>query len=53
MVTVNADALTAAPRSVMTTAVVEVELQVAVKPVTLLAPEATVGITDGAKKLEG
>ncbi len=53
MVTVNAEVLTAAPRSVMTTAVVEVEPQVAVKLVTLLAPEATLGTTDGAKKLEG
>jgi formaldehyde-activating enzyme involved in methanogenesis len=53
MVTVNADALMGAPRIVMTTAVAEVELQVAVKPTTLLAPKATVGMTDGIKKFEG
>jgi hypothetical protein len=42
-----------APDVVITTSLVVVALHVAVKPATLLAPEATVGITEEAKKLEG
>jgi hypothetical protein len=41
------------PDIMITTAVDEVAPQVAVKPTMLLAPEATVGVTDEAKKLEG
>jgi hypothetical protein len=48
-----ADGLMAAPDVVITTAEAEVVPHVAVKSATLLAPEATVGVTDGAKKLEG
>ena len=40
-----------APEIVMTTAVMEVALHKAVRPVTLLAPAATVGVTGEAKKL--
>ena len=43
----------AAPDVVITTAVAEVAPHVAVKPVTLLAPRATEGTTEDAKKLEG
>ena len=53
MVTVNADALMAAPDIVIMTAVEEVALQVAVKFGTLLEPAAAVGVTADAKKLEG
>ena len=52
MVTV-ADGAMATPDVVITSAVAEVAPHVAVKPATLLAPEATVGVTDEAKKLEG
>jgi hypothetical protein len=48
-----ADGAMVAPDVVITTAVAEVALHVAVKPATLLEPEATVGLTDEAKKLEG
>ncbi len=48
-----ADGAMVAPDNVITTAVAEVAPHVAVKSVTLLAPEATVGVTDEAKKLEG
>ncbi len=41
----------AAPEVVIKTAVAEVALHVAVKSETLLASEATVGITEDAKKL--
>ena len=53
IVTVNADAGMAAPDVVIVTAVAEVAPHVAVKPATLLAPEATEGTTEDAKKLEG
>ena len=53
IVTVNADAGMAAPDVVIVTAVAEVAPHVAVKPATLLAPEATEGTTEIAKKLEG
>ena len=53
MVMVNAEAGMAAPDVVITTAVAEVAPHVAVKPVTLLAPRATEGTTEDAKKLEG
>ena len=47
------DGLTEAPEIVMTTAVMEVALHKAVRPVTLLAPAATVGVMGEAKKLAG
>jgi len=53
MVIVNADALMEAPEIVMTTAVEEVALHVAARPETLLAPVATVGVMEEAKKFEG
>ena len=53
MVIVNADALMEAPEIVITTAVEEVALHVAARPETLLAPAATVGVMEGAKKFEG
>ena len=53
MVMVNADGGMAAPDVVITTAVAEVAPHVAVKPMTLLAPRATEGTTEDAKKLEG
>ncbi len=53
IVTVNADAGMAAPDVVSVTAVAEVAPHVAVKPTTLLAPDATEGTTEDAKKLEG
>jgi hypothetical protein len=54
IVTVNTDGgLIEAPEIVMTTAVMEVALHTAVKPETLLASAATVGMTNGAKKLDG
>ena len=49
----NDDELIEAPEMVMIIAVLLVALQTAVRPETLLAPAATVGMTDGAKKLEG
>jgi hypothetical protein len=52
-VMVNADELMTAPEIVITTAVAEVAPHVAVKPTTLLEPEATVGINEDAKKLGG
>ena len=42
-----------APDVVITTDVAVVAPHVAVSPATLLAPDATVGVTDGAKKPEG
>ena len=53
IVTVNADAPIVAPDVVITTDVAEVAPQVAVSPATLLAPGATVGVTEDAKKPEG
>ncbi len=53
IVIVNADALMEAPEVVMTTEVEEVTLHVAARPETLLAPVATVGVMEEAKKLEG
>jgi hypothetical protein len=54
IVTVNTDrGLIEAPEIVMITQVMEVALHTAVKPETLLAPAATVGMANGAKKLEG
>ena len=54
IVIVNSDdGLMEAPEIVMTTVVMEVELHTAARPVTLLAPAATVGVTDGVKKFEG
>ena len=53
IVTVNADTGMAAPDVVITTAVIEVAPHDAVNPATLLAPEATEGTTEDAKKLEG
>ena len=53
MVMVNAEALMEAPEIVIMTAVEEVVLQVAVKPALLLEPAATVGVSNGTKKLEG
>ncbi len=47
------DGLMAAPEIVMTMAVMEVALHTAARPVTLLAPAATVGVTGEAKKLAG
>jgi hypothetical protein len=46
-------ALMKAPEIVIETAVADVAPHVAVKPATLLAPEATVGTTEDAKKLGG
>jgi hypothetical protein len=46
-------ALMEAPEVVIETAVADVAPHVAVKPATLLAPEATVGTTEDAKKLGG
>ena len=53
IVTVKADAGMTAPDVVIVTAVAEVAPHVAVKPATLLAPKATEGTTEDAKKLEG
>ena len=53
IVTVNADAGMAAPDVVIVTAVAEVAPHVAIKPATLLAPEATEGTTEDAKKFKG
>ena len=53
MVIVNNDALMEAPEVVMTTVVEDVALHVAARPETLLAPVATVGVMEEAKKPEG
>ena len=53
IVTVNADVPIVAPDVVITTDVAVVAPHVAVSPVTLLAPDATVGVTDGAQKPAG
>jgi hypothetical protein len=53
MVIVTADALITAPEVVITTAVADAALHVAFKPATLLAPEATEGTEEDAKKLAG
>jgi hypothetical protein len=54
MVMVNTDdKLMEAPEIVKTTAVADVASHTAARPATLLAPAATVGVTDGAKKLGG
>jgi hypothetical protein len=52
-VNVNAETPIVAPDVVMTTDVAVVAPHVAVSPATLLAPAATAGVTDGAKKPEG
>jgi hypothetical protein len=52
-VIVNADTLMEVPEIVITTAVEEVALHVAARPETLLAPAATVGVIEEAKKFEG
>ena len=52
-VNVNAEAPIVAPDVVMTTDVTVVAPHVAISPATLLAPAATAGVTDGAKKPEG
>ena len=53
ILTVNADVPIVAPDVVITNDVAVVAPHVAVSPATLLAPDATVGVTDGAKKPEG
>ena len=53
MVTVNADAIIVAPDVVITTDVAVVAPHVAISPATLLAPGATLGVTEEAKKPEG
>ena len=53
IVTVHADEPIVAPDVVITNDVAVVAPHVAVSPATLLAPDATVGVTDGAKKPEG
>jgi len=53
IVTVNADAPIVAPDVVITTDVAVVGLHVTVSPATLLAPEATIGLMEDAKKPEG
>ena len=53
IVSVNAVVPIVAPDVVITTDVAFVAPHVAVSPATLLAPDATVGVTDGAKKPEG
>jgi hypothetical protein len=47
------DGLMNAPEIVRTTAVLDVALHAAERSETLLAPAATVGVTDGAMKSEG
>ncbi len=47
------EGLMEAPEIEMTTAVTDVALHIATRPETLLAPAATVGVTVGAKKLDG
>ena len=53
MLTVNDVVPIVAPDVVITTDVAVVAPHVAVSPAMLLAPDATVGVTDGAKKPEG
>ncbi len=53
VIVTTAAALITAPEVVIATAVADVAPHVAVNPATLLAPEATVGTTKGAKKLVG
>jgi hypothetical protein len=53
IVTVNAEAPIVAPDVVITTDVAVVGLHVTVSPATLLAPDATPGVIDEAKKPEG
>ncbi len=53
VIVTTAAALIEAPEVVIATAVADVAPHVAVKPATLLAPEATVGTTEDAKKLDG
>ena len=54
IVTVNGDEwLTTEPDIVMIVTIAVVALQTAERPGILLAPAVTMGITDGAKKLEG
>ena len=53
ILTVNAVVPIVAPDVVITNDVAVVAPHVAVSPATLLAPDATVGVTDGAKKPEG
>ena len=53
VIVTTAAELIKSPEVVIATAVADVAPHVAVKPATLLAPEATVGTTEDAKKLEG
>ena len=53
IVTVNADAPIVAPDVVITNDVAVVGLHVTVSPATLLAPDATLGVLDEAKKPAG
>ncbi len=53
VIVTTAAALIEAPEVVIATAVADVAPHVAVRPATLLAPEATVGTTEDAKKLGG
>ena len=53
MVMVKAETLIDAPDVVITKEVAVVAPQVAVSPATLLAPAATMGVTEEAKKPEG
>ena len=53
IVTVNADAPIVAPDVVITNDVAVVGLHVTVSPAMLLAPDATLGVLDEAKKPEG
>ena len=53
MLTVNDVVPIVAPDVVITNDVAVVAPHVAISPATLLAPDATVGVTDGAKKPEG
>ena len=53
IVTVNADAPIVAPDVVITNDVAVVGLHVTVSPATLLAPEATIGLMEDAKKPNG
>ena len=53
IVTVKADAPIVAPDVVITNDVTVVGLHVTVSPATLLAPDATPGVMDEAKKPEG
>ena len=53
VIVTTANALIEAPEVVITTALADVAPHVAVRRATLLAPEATVGTTETAKKLAG